>query len=108
MHSIDPGARQIRQGFQVGVRCQPLGLEAPHLAARSGHTIETLTADDRPHGWVPGEPLRVVHVFVAGEPTEHRLAEQPTQLVAHVLAAAAIEELRDRNLGDPRMSSSSR
>jgi hypothetical protein len=51
---------------------------------------------------VLGEPLRVVDVFVAGEPTKHRLAEQPTQLVAHVLAAAAIEELGDRDLGEPQ------
>jgi hypothetical protein len=84
------GARQIGQGFQVGVRCQPLSLEAPHLAARSGRTIETRTADDPPHGGV------------AGEPTEHQLAEQPIQLVAQVLTAAAIEELRDRGLGEPK------
>ena len=101
MHPVDPGARQIRQRFQVGVRRQPLGLEAPHLAARSGRTIETLTADDGPHGGVAGEPLGVVDILVAGEPTEHRLAKQPAQRVARVLAAAAIEELGDRDLGEP-------
>jgi hypothetical protein len=49
-----------------------------------------------------GKPLGVVDILIAGESTEHRLAEQPTQLVAHVLTAAAIEELRDRDLGEPQ------
>jgi hypothetical protein len=47
------------------------------------------------------EPLRVVDILVAGEPTEHRLAEQTAQLVARVLATAAVEELRDRHVGEP-------
>ena len=102
VHPVDPGARQIRQGFQVGVRRQPLGLEAPHLAARRGRTIETLTADDGPHRGIESEPLGVVHVLVAGEPTEHRLAKQPAQRVARVLAAAAVEELGDRDIGEPK------
>ena len=101
MHPVDPGAGQIRQRLQVGVGRQPLGLEAPHLAARSGRTIEPVTANDRPHGGVAGEPLGVVDILVAGEPTEHRLAEQPAQLVARVLATAAVEELRDRDVGEP-------
>ena len=101
VHAVDPSARQIRQGLQVGVGRQPLGLEAAHLAARSGRTIETLTADDRPHGWVAGEPLGVVDILVAGEPPEYRLPKQPGQRVARVLAASAFEELRDRDLGEP-------
>ena len=101
MHPVDPGAGQIRQRLQVGVGRQPLGLEAPHLAARRGRTIEPVTANDRPHGGVAGEPLGVVDILVAGEPTEHRLAEQPAQLVARVLATAAVEELRDRHVGEP-------
>jgi hypothetical protein len=99
--AVDPGARQIREGFQVDVRRQPIGLEAPHLAARRGHTIEPLTADDGPHGGVAGELLGVVHVFIAGEPPEHRLAKQPTQLMARVLAAATIQEPGDRDIGEP-------
>ena len=88
--------------LHVGIGRQPLGLEARHLAARSGGTIEPVTANDRSHGRVAGEPLGVVDIFVAGEPTEHGLAEQPAQLVARVLATAAVEELRDRDLGEPQ------
>jgi hypothetical protein len=47
------------------------------------------------------EPLGVVDIFVAGEPPKHRLAEQTAQLVARVLATAAVEELRDRHGGEP-------
>jgi hypothetical protein len=101
MHPLDPGCGQIRKRLQVGVGRQPLGLEAPHLAARGGRTIEPVTANDRSHGGVAREPLGIVDILVAGEPTEHRLAEQPAQLVAHVLATAAVEELRDRYFGEP-------
>jgi hypothetical protein len=76
VNALDPSAREIRQGRQVGVR-QPLGLEAPHLAAGRCRTIETLTANDRPHGGVAREPLGIVDILVAGEPTEHPLADQP-------------------------------
>ena len=48
-----------------------------------------------------GKPLGIVDILVAGEPTEHGLAEQPAQLVARVLATAAVEELRDRDVGKP-------
>ena len=102
MDPVDPGARQIRQGRQVGIRRQPLGLKAAHLAARCRRTIQTLTADDRPHGWVTGEPLGVVDVLVAGEPPKHRLSKQSAQRVTPVLAAAAIEELGDRDIAQPK------
>jgi hypothetical protein len=87
---------------QVGVGCQPLDLEAPHLTAGSCRTIEPFTADDGPHGLVAGESLGVVHVFVASQPTEHRLAKQPAQCVACVLATSAVQEFRDRDLGEPQ------
>jgi hypothetical protein len=102
MHPVDPGARKICQGFQVGLGRQPRGLEAPHLAARRRRTVETLTADDGPHGGVPRQPLGIVHVLVAGEPSEDRLSKQPAQLVTRVLAAAAIKELGDRDIGEPK------
>ena len=101
MHPVDPGSGQVHERLQVGVGRQPLGLEAPDLAARSGRTIEPVTANDRPHRGVAGEPLGIVDILVAGEPTEHRLAEQPAQLVAGVLATAAVEELRGRHVGEP-------
>ena len=93
--------RQIAQSLQVGVRCQPHGLEAPHLAAGCGRTIETLATDDGPHGWITGEPRRVVDILVAGEAAEDRLPKQPSQRVMRGLAAAAVEELCDRHIGEP-------
>jgi uncharacterized protein (TIGR03032 family) len=78
------GRGRGRRAKRRGGRC----LEAAHLAARGGRAIETLTADDRPHRGVAGEPLGVVDILVAGEPPEYRLPKQPTQLVAHVLSAA--------------------
>jgi hypothetical protein len=100
VHPVDPDARQIRQGRQVGVPRQPLGLEAPHLAARRGRTIETLTADDGSHRGIAGEPRGVVDILVAGEAAEYRLPKQPAQLVTGVLATAAIEELGNRDIGE--------
>src|SRR5918996_2342646 len=76
-------------------------LAAPHLAAARGQAIQPLTTDDRPHRGITGEPLGIVDVLVAGEPAEHRLAEQSAQLGACVLATAAVEELRDRDVGKP-------
>jgi len=101
MHTVDPDAGQVSERLHVGIGRQPLGLEARHLAARSGRTIEPVTANDRSHRGVAGEPLGVVDILVAGEPTEHRLAEQPAQLVAGILAPAAVEEPRGRDLGEP-------
>ena len=92
---------RVRERLQVGVGRQPLGLEAPDLAARSGRTIEPVTANDRSHRRIVREPLGVVDILIAGEPTEDRLAEQTAQLVARVLATAAVEELRDRHVGEP-------
>ena len=81
----------------------------PIWPARSGRTIEPVTANDRSHRRIVREPLGVVDIFVAGEPPKHRLAEQPAQLVAAVLATAAVKELRDRQMAvSPSASSSSR
>ena len=101
MHPVNPGSGQIRKRLQVGVGRQPLGLEAPHLTAGRCRTIETLTADDRPHRGIAGEPLGVVDILVASESTEHRLSKQSAQRMARVPATAAVEELRDRHGGEP-------
>jgi hypothetical protein len=95
IHAPDRSVRASRFGRQ------PFGLEAPHLAARRGRPIEPLTADDGAHGGITGEPLGVVDVFVAGQPPEHRLPKQPGQGVTRVLATAVIEELGDRDRGEP-------
>ena len=48
-----------------------------------------------------GPPGGVIDILVAREPAEHRLPKQRAQLMACVLAAAAVEELRDRHVGKP-------
>ena len=72
MHPVNPGSGQIGQRLQVGVGRQPLGLEAPHLAARSGGTIEPVTANDRSHGGVLGKPLGVVDILRRGHVHQDR------------------------------------
>jgi hypothetical protein len=57
--------------------------------------------DDGPHCGIEREALGGVHVLVAGEPPEYRLPKQPAQFVARVLAVAPIEELGDRDIGEP-------
>jgi hypothetical protein len=74
VHPVDPGAREIGECFEVRLGCQPLGLEAAHLAGRGRGLVDTLPADNGPHHRVTGKPLGVVDVFVAGEPTIDRLA----------------------------------
>jgi hypothetical protein len=49
-------------------------------------------ADDPAHRGIAPEPVGVVHVLVAGEPTEHRLTELGEQRVAPVLPGARIDE----------------
>ena len=61
-----------------------------------------LAADDGTHRRIASQPLGVVHVLVAGQPAEHGLSKQPTQLVAQVLPAAAIDKLGDRDIGEPK------
>jgi hypothetical protein len=100
VHPIDPGAGQIHQRLQVGVARQPLGLEAPDLAAGGSRVIQPVPTDDRAHDGIAGEPLGVVDALVASEPTEHRLAEQPDQLVARVPTTAPVEQFRDRHVGE--------
>jgi len=51
-----------------------------------------LVADHPAHRRVAAQPLGVVHVLAAGEPPEHRLAEQASQPVATVLASARIRQ----------------
>jgi len=73
---------------------QPLGLEAAHLAAGRGEALEPLPADDRPHGWIAGEPLGIVDILVAGQASEYRLPQQPGQPMLGVLASATIRQCR--------------
>jgi hypothetical protein len=83
VHPVDPDAGQIRQGREVGLRRQPLGLEAAHLAARRRRAIESLPADDGAHGGVAGEPFGIVDVLVTSEATVGRLSQETEQPVAN-------------------------
>ena len=46
-----------------------------------------------------GQTIGVVHVLIAGEAAEHRLAEQAGQQVPGVLAAAALGQRRASQIG---------
>ena len=48
-----------------------------------------------------GETLRVAHALIPGKSAEHRLAQQSSQQVAGVLAAAAFQQRRTRQIGQP-------
>ena len=48
------------------------------------------------------ETIGVVHILIAGEAAEHRLAKQPAQQVPGVLAAAAFRQRRTRQIGQPK------
>jgi hypothetical protein len=90
MHPVDPGAGQVRERREVRLACQPLGLEAAHLAGRGRRSVHTLAADDGAHHRIAGEPLGIVDVFVAGEPAVDRLAQQTKQPVANILSAPTL------------------
>jgi len=49
-----------------------------------------LVADHPAHRRVAAQPVGVVHVFVTSQPPEHRLAQQPRQPVATILAGAGV------------------
>jgi hypothetical protein len=100
MHPIDPHAGQVRERGEVGLGREPLGLEAAHLAARCGGPVEPLAADDGAHGRVTREPLGVVDVLVAGEPTIDCLAQEAEQPVPDVLPVPAFGEGRCSHGGE--------
>ena len=74
------------------------GLEAAHLAGR-GRAPCAASPPTMPRIAGSREPLGVVDVLVAGEPTEDRLAQQPGQGMAPVPAAPRIGEHRTRHRG---------
>ena len=92
MHLVDPLAGQIGESGDVLRPAQPLRLETAHLAGRGGRPGDRSVADHPAHRRITAQPLRVVHVLVAGEPSEHRLPQQADQSVAAVPARARIGE----------------
>jgi hypothetical protein len=45
------------------------------------------------------QALGVVHIFISGEPTEHRLPQHPDQIMAAILAGASVSEHLARHRG---------
>ena len=102
MHLVDPLAGQSGESGKVLGLAQPLRLEVPHLAGRGGRPGDRPVTDHPAHWGIAVEPLGVVHVLVAGEPSEHRLAQQAGQPMATILAGAAIGELVTGRVGQAR------
>ena len=85
----------VAHSFSLGAQVQIGGPKPPRVRL----TTYPCLSDDRPHGWITGEPPGVIDVLVSGEPPKHRLPKQSAQRVTPVLAAAAIEELGDLKPG---------
>ena len=94
VHLVNPPARQVGKGGEVLGRLSQLS-RSPHLASRSGRPGDRPVAHDPAHRRVAAQPLGVIHVFVASQPPEHRLAQQARQAMATV----HVMEL-PRKLGD--------
>jgi hypothetical protein len=99
MHPVDPRSGEIDEGGKVLLARQPFRLETRHLARRSRSTIQTARVHDRPHRRVERQPLGVVHVLVAGEAAEHRLAKQPPDQVPNDPAAPRLGQNRPGQVG---------
>jgi hypothetical protein len=70
VHLVDPLAGQIGQSGEVLGPGQPLGLEAAHLAGGGSHPFDRPIADHPAYCRVAAQPVGVVHVLVAGKPSE--------------------------------------
>ena len=92
VHLVDPPAGQIGESGKVLGPAQPLRLEPAHLAGRSGRPGDRPVADHPAHCRVAAQPVGVVHILVAGQPSEYRLAQQARQSVATILAGARISK----------------
>ncbi len=92
VHGVDPISRQIGERGEVLRPCQPLRLEAAHLAGRGGAPRNRSVADHPPHRRIVAQPLGVVHILVAGEPAKYRLPQQPNQQMPPVLAGARLRQ----------------
>jgi hypothetical protein len=90
VHQVDPVAGQVGQRGHVGRRCKPLRLEAAHLTWRNRTALRGLATDNPANRRIVTQTFGIVHVFVAGEPTEHRLPEQTDQRMATVLAGPRV------------------
>ena len=92
VHLVDPLAGQIGESGEVLGPAQPLRLKPAHLAGRGGRSGDRPVADHPAHRRIVAQPVGVVHILVAGEPSEHRLPQQADQSMATVLAGARVGE----------------
>lgn len=90
MNGVDPRPRQIRQGGEVGLAGQHIGLEAPYLARRSGFLGHYPAASDPAHRRVMAKAVGVIDILVPGKAAEHQLPELRRQGVATVLAGPKV------------------
>ena len=51
-------------------------------------------------GRIMGKTFGIVHILIADEAAEHRLAQQASQYVPSVLAAPALRQRRARQIGE--------
>ena len=93
---------EVGQGFQDLIARKPRRLEAPDLAARRRQPFEPFAIDDRPHHQIMRLPFSVVHIFIAGQAAEHRLAQKPCQEIARVLAPPYLRENVARQRAPPK------
>ena len=63
--------------------------------------IDGATADNLAHDRIAGESVGVVDILVSGQTTEHRLPEQPIELMDGVLACAGVAQCRSRQIRQP-------
>ena len=90
MHTVYPPLRQIGKRGEVRRTREPFRLETSHLARRGRSFVNRSVADDPPHCRITAQPFGVVHVLIAGEPSEHRLAQQSDERMPTILAGACI------------------
>jgi hypothetical protein len=87
MYRVNRSARQIGEGGEFVIRRQKLGLELAHLAGGCAAAFE---------------PVGVILIFISGETTIDRLAQQTDDPVPAVLACPTIGKHRTRERGQAK------
>jgi hypothetical protein len=74
MNAVDPLTGEISKRRKVLFRCEPTCFEAAHLACRSGASRGSLAPNDPAHRGIMPQPLGIVHILVAGQTAQTRIA----------------------------------
>src|SRR3954453_286188 len=98
-HFVNPLTGQIGERGKIGGPAQPFCLKAAHLARRSGRPANCPTADHPAHRRITAQPPGIVHVLIAGQPPEYRLAQKARQPIPTVLPSARIGQLVSSGIG---------